>query len=175
MGTSCDGRGIWNCAGSSSARPGDVERAIRVADVSDVLDIRRAGPEDAAACARIVNDWVDRTDWMPRVISRETIEGYVSKAMMQREVYVIGDPVEGYLSLDPETATIGALYLENPGRGHGKALMDRAKADRDYLQLWTHEPNKAAHRFYFREGFELVGRKPKGEDNLPELRMEWHR
>ncbi len=141
----------------------------------EAAPIRRAVPEDAAACARVVNDWVDRTDWMPRVISRETIEGYVAKAMTEREIYVIGDPVEGYLSLDPVTANIGALYLDNPGRGYGKALMDRAKAGRDYLQLWTHEPNEAAHRFYFREGFELVGRKPKGEDDLPELRMEWRR
>lgn len=139
------------------------------------MPIRLATQEDAAVCARIVNDWVDRTDWMPRVISRETIEGYVSKAMSEREVFVIGDPVEGYLSLDPKTARIGALYLDNPGRGHGKALMDRAKEGRDYLQLWTHEPNAAAHRFYFREGFELVERNPKGEDNLPELRMEWRR
>ena len=129
--------------------------------------------EDVPDISRIVNDWVDRTDWMRRTVSADEITGFIAAAMPDREIWLIGEPVEGYLSLNPETGQIGALYLDNPGQGYGKALMDCAKEGRDYLQLWTHEPNAAAHRFYHREGFVTVERNPKGDDGLPEVRMEW--
>ena len=137
--------------------------------------IRRAELTDATDCARIINDWIDRTDWMPRVVAAEEIAGMISAALPEREIWLVGDPTEGYLSLNPETGQIGALYLDAPGQGLGKALLDRAKVGREYLQLWTHEPNTAAHRFYAREGFEVVERKAEGADGLPELRMEWRR
>ncbi|MCG6884123.1 MAG: GNAT family N-acetyltransferase [Silicimonas sp.] len=137
--------------------------------------IRRAGSEDVPAIARIVNDWIDRTDWMPRAVGAERIEGFIAEALPHREITLIGEPPEGYLSLDPATGMIGALYLDRPGHGLGRMLMDDAKARQDYLQLWTHEPNEAAHRFYRREGFEIVERKATGDDGLPELRMEWRR
>lgn len=139
------------------------------------MEVRRADLGDAAVCARIVNDWIDRTDWMPRVHARDVIEGFVAEALPDREVWLIGKPAEGYLSLNVETGQIGALYLDRTGLGFGKTLLDRAKVGRDYLQLWTHEPNVAAHRFYAREGFEVVEQKAEGGDGLPELRMEWRR
>ena len=141
----------------------------------DRAPIRLARPEDAATCARIVSDWVARTDWMPRLFSEEELTAMIAEAMPDREILLIGQPVEGYLSLNPETGQIGALYLDHPGQGLGKALMDRAKSGRDFLQLNTHEPNQAAQRFYAREGFKVVERDPEGGDGLPELRMEWHR
>lgn len=137
--------------------------------------IRRATREDAETCARIVCDWIARTSWMPQSISKEKITEMIEAALPDREIFLIGDPVEGYMSINPESHMIGALYLDRPGHGLGAALLDRAKEGRDFLQLWTHEPNHAAHRFYEREGFTKVERNPKGGDGLPELRMEWHR
>lgn len=141
----------------------------------DRAPIRLAEPCDAAACARIVSDWVERTEWIPRLFDEEELTAMIAKAMPDREIFMIGDPAEGYLSLNPETARIGALYVDRPGKGLGKALMDRAKSGRAYLQLNTHEPNAAAQRFYAREGFEVVERIAEGGDGLPELRMEWRR
>ncbi|MDA8586893.1 GNAT family N-acetyltransferase [Rhodobacteraceae bacterium] len=135
--------------------------------------IRRATIEDAGICARIVNDWIDRTDWMPRVHPPKEIGAQVLEALPKREIFLIGEPVEGYLSLNPKTGQVGALYLDNTGQGMGKALMDRAKEGRDFLQLRTAEPNRAAQRFYAREGFKEVQRIPVGSDGLPELHMEW--
>ena len=137
--------------------------------------IRLAGPADAAVCARIVGDWVDRTEWIERRFSDEELTGLIAEAMPAREIYLIGEPVEGYLSLNPETAQIGAIYLDRPGEGLGKTLMERAKEGRDYLVLNTHEPNEAAQRFYKREGFRVTDRLAKGDDGLPELIMEWRR
>ncbi len=154
--------------------PGDNEEGLP--DVLlrwDRVPIRRAEAADVPVISRIVNDWIDRTAWMPRVTEPEVIEGFIAEALPEREIFLIGEPVEGYLSLNPETGLIGALYLDRPGRGLGKALLDRAKSGRGYLQLWTHEPNVAAQRFYRREGFEVVERNGQGDDGLPELRMEW--
>ncbi len=139
------------------------------------VEVRDATPEDAAICARIVHGWVMRTAWMPERFLVDELTAMIAEAMPERDIWLAGAPPEGYLSLNPATAQVGALYTSRPGRGLGKALLDRAKAGRDYLQLWTHEPNTAAHRFYRREGFEIVERNPEGDDGLPELRMEWKR
>ena len=87
--------------------------------------------------------------------------------------YVVGSPVIGYLSLDPETSLIAGLYVSTPGQGAGKSLIDHVKADRDFLQLWTHAQNEAAHRFYEREEFVRSGETRDGDDGLVELHMEW--
>lgn len=141
------------------------------------LPLRRGTPDDAPACAAIVCGWLAGLDWMgvdhP---SEAALTDILAEGIPKREFWVIGDPVAGYLSLNPDDALIGGLYTAQPGSGAGKALIDRVKEGRDYLQLWTHEPNTAAHRFYQREGFKIVERKPEGRgDGVPELRMEWRR
>ena len=137
--------------------------------------IRLAAPQDADTCARIVSDWVERTDWIPHHFCEEELAAMIAEAMPNREIFLIGEPARGYLSLNPEQNHIGALYVDRPGEGLGKALMDRAKEGRGFLQLNTHEPNEAAQRFYRREGFEVTERIPEGGDGLPELHMEWRR
>ncbi len=139
------------------------------------MQVRRATAEDAPACADIVNDWIDATPWIPRVHAREVIAQMIREGFPLREIHVAGDPIDGYLSFNPEADHVVALYTARPGVGIGKALMDRVKDGRDYLMLWTHEPNRAAQRFYAREGFEIVDRNPEGGDGLPELKMEWRR
>jgi GNAT superfamily N-acetyltransferase len=135
---------------------------------------RRAGPDDVPAIAAVVNGWIDATPWMPRVHSPDVIEGFVREALPKRVIWVIGEPVAGYLSLDPEESRVAALYCARTGAGLGKALMDRAKEGRSFLMLWTHVPNLAAQRFYRREGFVETGRaEPEPPETVPEIRMEW--
>lgn len=137
--------------------------------------VRLARPLDAAACARIVNDWIDATDWIARSHSRAEIAGMIERGIPMREFWVGGDPVAGYLSFDPDSLTIMGLYTANPGQGVGKALVDRVKEGRDWVQLWTHALNVRAHRFYEREGFALTRDVRDGADGIPEWRMEWRR
>jgi hypothetical protein len=140
------------------------------------LPVRRATPADAAVCAAIVNDWIDATPWMPRAVSRETIAGHVADGIAEREVWVVGDPVAGYLSFDPAEAAIRGLHVARPGEGLGRALIDRVKEGRDHLRLRTHEPNLAAQRFHAREGFVAVGCDPDGGGDGPaEIVMEWRK
>lgn len=142
--------------------------------MTEASTIRRAGPDDVAACARVVHNWITGTDWMPNMFSLGELEGMFRNGLPLREIYVIGDPIAGYLSFNPGNKQVVGLYTARPGAGLGKALMDHVKAQNDYLQLWTHEPNKDAHRFYGREGFSQIERKAQGDDGLPEYRMEWH-
>lgn len=138
-------------------------------------ETRLASVSDAAACAAIVKAWLDGTGWIAtEQPSQDELTVMIAKGIPMREFWVIGDPVAGYLSFNEGESLIAGLYTAEPGSGAGKALVDRVKKGRDYLHLWTHEPNTAAHRFYRREGFEIVERKPEGRgDGVPELRMEW--
>lgn len=138
------------------------------------IQVRRATSEDAPACAAIVDDWITRTDWMPRDATLEELEAGIANAMSLREIWVAGDPVEGYLSLDPDSLKIGGFYCSRTGEGLGRALMDRVKEGRDYLWLHTHVPNEAAQRFYRREGFIELARVPaEPPGTVDEVQMEW--
>ncbi|MBU2961954.1 GNAT family N-acetyltransferase [Citreicella sp. C3M06] len=141
----------------------------------DASKPRRATIDDIPACAAVINSWIDRTDWFPRLYGPEVIQQAFHDAWDKREIFVIGAPVEGYVSLDPAQRKIAALYTARPGAGLGKALLDTAKDGREMLFLHTHVPNEAAQRFYRREGFVQVGGAlpPEPPEIVPEIRMEW--
>ena len=90
-----------------------------------------------------------------------------------REFWVVGDPVSGYISFNRELSQVVGLYVDEPGNGLGKALLDKVKSGRNYIQLWSHSANKAAHHFYYREGFELAAYKENGDDEIPEIQLVW--
>jgi len=138
---------------------------------------RRANQADAEACADILNAWIDATDWMPRIHPADDVRRHNRDVVLaDRELWVIGAPVHGYLALDPETNTATALYVAIPGQGIGKALLDFAKGDHERLQLWTFQANKAARRFYAREGFvEVRMTNGDNEEGLPDVLLEWVR
>ena len=141
------------------------------------IAVRRAVAADAAACAAIVNDWVDATPWMPRVHTREAVAAFYQDIVFgRRDVRVAGEPVDGFLALDEEAALVTALYVATPGRGIGRALLDAARAGRDRLELWTFVANAGARRYYAREGFREVRRTPgENEEGLPDILLRWER
>ena len=136
--------------------------------------IRRARRADIQAMAEIVYGWEVTTHWMPGGSSVGAIAKVIDQAFDTREIYVVGEPVDGYFSLNPNEAKIGALYMTRRGQGIGKAMIDLAKDGRDFLWLQTHQPNLEAHRFYRREGFLITGElPPDGAGGPPQYRMEW--
>ncbi len=140
-----------------------------------MTEARRATREDIPAMAGIINAWIDGTKWFPRVLSDQVITEAFEGAFDQRRMWVAGDPVAGYLSLNPDTGQVAALYCARTGEGLGRALMDRAKEGRDHLFLHTHVLNRGAQRFYRREGFKEVSRhQPEPPETVEEIRMEWH-
>ncbi|MEL6801114.1 MAG: GNAT family N-acetyltransferase [Pseudomonadota bacterium] len=143
--------------------------------MSDIPVIREGRPEDAAACAAILNRWIDATPWMPRIHPTEDVERhYREDVFPRRTVWVAGTPVVGFLAFDPESAVITALYVATPGAGIGKTLIDHAKAKASVLTLWTFVANTGARSFYRREGFVHAERtEGDNEERLPDIRMEW--
>ncbi len=141
--------------------------------------LREVRREDADACARVFNDWVDATAWMPRVHDPDDVARHYREHVMSTcavTVAEVAGAVVGFLAVDSEGFVAG-LYLapEARGRGIGAALLDRAKALRpEGLTLWTFAVNDGARRFYAREGFVEAGRTDgENEEGLPDVRLRW--
>ncbi|QTN36864.1 GNAT family N-acetyltransferase [Cognatishimia activa] len=141
-----------------------------------MMEVRRPTQEDVPAIAAIINAWIDETPWMDRDVPPEEIEAMIGKGLPHREMWVLGDPVQAYLSCEAEANHIWGFYCATPGLGHGKRLMNKVKEGRDFLSLNTHVPNTGAQRFYKREGFKPVKEfDPDPPSTIRELRMEWTR
>jgi hypothetical protein len=53
--------------------------------------LRLAKPSDALACSEIVNNWIDNTDWMPRIHPPKLITEMIENGIPKREFWVIGE------------------------------------------------------------------------------------
>lgn len=143
--------------------------------------VRQATAADLPACAGIINDYMDATPWLPRVIDHDAIVEMFGPSLLEKRTIFVADngsEILGYLSMDPEIGFIHAIYLRPAARGHGlgKSLLDAAKhAHPQGLELTVFEPNTDAMRFYTREG--LIEIPGGGNDNPPEgvptLLMRW--
>ena len=142
--------------------------------------IRPATEADLAACARIVNDYIDATDWLPRAKSREELAALFTPELFASRVVLVADVADAVvacLSVSKEGFVHG-IYVDLPFRKHGigKLLMDEAKARfPGGLELTVFEPNTGAYHFYEREGFrELPDRRLENPDEgVPLLLMRW--
>lgn len=142
--------------------------------MSAAPEIRPATRADIPAMARIVATWERETDWNPAFASQEVIERALDEAFDTREIWVMGEPAEAYISYDPSREHIGGFYVAPKGQGYGKRLMDKVKEGRNHLTLNTHLPNEGAQRFYRREGFTPVAEQAATLEGMPdELKMEW--
>jgi len=110
---------------------------------------------------------------MPRLLNKHKLTEMIRNAIPLREVWVIGQPINGYIPYNSDSSQISALYVNKKGEGHGKILLDQIKSDHKYLQLWSHEFNNSAHKFYKREGFKFKNRIDRGSDRIPVLQFEW--
>lgn len=86
-------------------------------------------------------------------------------------VAVVDDRVVGFISLRENE--VGGLFVhpDHQGDGHGRALMDHARASRPFLELEVFEANAIGRRFYDRYGFSEVGRGEDADTGLPVLRL----
>ena len=139
--------------------------------------IRPTTPDDAPACARILQGWLDATPWVPDLHTLAETEGFVQHRLMRGEVLVAGhERVEGFLARAGEE--IAALYVDagSRGRGIGSALIRAAQARAGRLRLWTFRANQGARRLYARHGFR-EGRATEGDNDegLPDVEMTWDR
>ena len=71
----------------------------------------------------------------------------IKDGIPNREFWIIGDPVVGYLSFNVEAQQIIILYVSHPSIGIGKALLEQFKSEKSYFKLWSHSANTVANRF----------------------------
>ncbi len=141
--------------------------------------IRPATLDDMPACAAILNEWIDTTEWMPRVHSHDDVERHYSEFVFkEREVFITdhADEVLGYFCLSDDDF-ITSFYVKAGERsaGLGEKMMDHAKELRpNGLKLWTFVANMDAQRFYEREGF-VEEKRTEGdnEEGLPDILYAW--
>ena len=144
-----------------------------------ITKLRQGNLQDAPAIADILSNWIDETDWMPRIHSYDEDRGFGAFLVEKTQVIVAesGASIVGFLAL--RDANIQALYLRPVARnlGLGKRLLDYAKKSHNALTLWAFQENLAARRFYAREGFrEVEMTDGNGNDEkLPDVRLVWQR
>ena len=138
--------------------------------------VHPATADDADICAAIVNDWIDATDWHPRVHTHADVARFYREVVWaKREVLVAGTPATGFIAMT-EDHCVTALYAATPGRGTGTALMQAGQAARPELSLWTHVPNTPAQSFYRKMGFDEVRRTDgDNEEGVPDILYRWVR
>lgn len=147
--------------------------------VAEMPFIRPATEADLPACADIINDYIDATDWLPRVKSHTEIAGFFTRELLEKRTVLVvdaGGEIAAYVSAGD--GWLYAIYVapEFRGAGLGKMLLDHLKElYPDQLELTVFEPNGAARRFYEREGFVEAreGRDEKTEEGVPTLLMRW--
>lgn len=143
--------------------------------MTEALHLRPAAAPDAPACARIISDWIDATDWMPRLHTTENITNHYRDTVFVERIATVADgEVLGLLALDGGTDEITALFVKLRGRGIGTTLLQAAKTGRDQLSMWMFQANMGARRFYARHGFaELERSDGENDEALPDIRLGW--
>jgi len=138
---------------------------------SVALTVRRARPEELAACADLyVRVLTETFTWVTP--DRHRREDFL-RAARDEEVYVAVERgcVLGLAAFYRPQNFLHSLYVDDRGKGVGKALLDHICAVADAaVSLKVQLPNRRAQNFYAREGFMTVER---GRD--PGSDVEWLR
>lgn len=140
--------------------------------------IVKAALTDAASCSAILHEWIYENAWFPNHAPESASEQSMRSRIEKGAVYVSRNQNEtdGFVAFSK--GYLDCLYLtpEARNRGLGVQLLTQAKAESPKgLSLWVLEKNKAAVRFYAREGFCEIARGDgsDNEEGLPDIQMEW--
>lgn len=137
-----------------------------------------AHADDAEAVGTIMSNWIDETEWMPRLHSRAGDVEFCLRLIGGGQVRLLRGPagVAGFLAREGDY--VSALYLAAPwrGQGFGARLLDDAKAlSPGRLWLWTFQANEGARRFFARADFREVELTDgaSNDERLPDIKMVW--
>jgi GNAT superfamily N-acetyltransferase len=144
-----------------------------------VVEVRRAGDDDAPAVAEVFLDSFHATYDFPLAHTDDEVRGWIRDRLIpDHEVWVAtdGDRVVALLALAP--GWVEQLYVapDRLGEGIGGRLLSLAKARQpDALQLWTFQVNERARRFYEHHGFVAVEQTDGSgnQERQPDVRYAW--
>lgn len=141
--------------------------------------LRKARSTDAGRVGAILSEFIDTTDWMPRIHTRAEDLSFAG-LMIERGWVTLSETdavITGFIARNAET--IHALYVAGDcrNRGHGAALLEHMQQANPVLGLWTFQANTGAQAFYARHGFVEVERTDGAgnDEGLPDIRLEWRR
>lgn len=139
--------------------------------------IRPATPADATEIAAFYHDI--RLDTVPLVHSVHDVAVWIRDVLVMRGTSYVLD-LDGLVGwLDVRDGWVDQLYIRRgrTGQGHGKVLLDEAKAKcPSGLRLYTFQVNDGARRFYAREGFSEIGfgDGAANEEGQPDVLLQWN-
>jgi ribosomal protein S18 acetylase RimI-like enzyme len=131
--------------------------------LAQALEIRKARPEELQACADLyLKVLTDTFTWLP--LERHDRQEFL-RSTRDEEIYVALDAgrIVGLAGFYRPMNFLHSLYVEERGRGVGKALLDHVSAAAGgAISLKVQEANRRAQAFYAREGFVATerGRDP---------------
>lgn len=141
--------------------------------------LRAARSTDAGAVGTILSEFIDTTDWMPRIHTRAEDLAHAGSMIARGWVTVAeqGRHVVGFAALNGKE--VNALYVAAAvrGQGVGTALLHHLQKAQDTLALWTFQQNEGAQRFYLRHGFVEMDRTEgqTNDEGLPDILYAWQR
>jgi len=139
---------------------------------------RSAKPSDAVACSQIIRDWDDETPWITSPLNSLDLMAQFWGDLFESDLAWVAMEdarIVGFCARCDDN--IAALYVAAEARncGVGKALLDLAKADRDWITVWAFEKNEKTRQFYRREGLVEVSREIEVFDDGSSLMDVEHR
>ena len=144
-----------------------------------MIVLRKARSTDAGAVGAILSEFVDTTDWMPRIHTRAEDLAHAGAMIARGWVTVaeLDSGVAGFAAQDGKD--LDALYVRAAlrGQGIGSMLLSHIKKDSELIELWTFQANRKAQDFYVKHGFTELRRTDGGanDERLPDIRFQWKR
>lgn len=141
--------------------------------------LRAARSTDAGAVGGILSEFIDTTDWLPRIYTRAEDIAHAGALIARGWVTVATREgrVQGFAACDG--SDLCALYVAAGmrGQGIGTALIAQLKQTEPALSLWTFQQNARAQAFYRAQGFVEVARTDgaTNDEGLPDIRFQWQR
>ena len=147
------------------------------------IEFRTAGIGDSAAAARLHRATVRAClPYLPELHSPAEDRAFFSDHLFARCTVWLAEhrddgAMVGYIAFRPGWVEHLFVAPSHQAQGIGGALLDRAKAANDRLELWVFQRNRAAIRFYETRGFRHV-RSTDGsgnEEREPDALYAWTR
>ncbi len=140
-----------------------------------IFQYRPSKRSDAVACATIIRDWGAATPWMVPLDDVEPQAAFWEEMLATDTAWIAErhGQVAGFCVREDDNITGLYVASEAQGFGAGKALLDLAKVNRDWITVWVYEKNLRARAFYAREGLVDIGREKDEHSHLMYIESRW--
>ena len=128
----------------------------------------------------IMKIWKNENIKAHKFIAKEYWENnyeYVRKLIPTSEIYVYTNKnkIEGFIGINKNYIEGIFINTDSQNRGIGTTLLNKAKEEKEKLELSVYEKNKKAIKFYKKNGFIITKENIDKETNEKEYIMLWEK